>query len=166
MVDDAAGGDAVDSSRFRQVLGHFCTGIVIVTAADDDGPVGLTCQSFSSLSLDPPLVLFCPSKSSSSWPRIKATGRFAANVLAADQEELSRRFATSGIDKFAGVGWRPGRTGAPVLHDVLAHVECELEFVHEGGDHDIAVGRVVDLEMDHEGRPLLFFRGGYGRLEP
>lgn len=167
MADDlgAAGASAFDTSRFRQVLGHFCTGIVVVTASDENGPVGLTCQSFCSVSLDPPLVLFCPARSSTSWPRIKAVGHFCANILAEDQEDVSRVFATRGADKFAGVGWKTGTSGAPMLNGVLAHVDCTLEEAHDGGDHDIAIGRVVDLAMDHEGRPLLFFRGGYGRFE-
>ncbi len=167
MGDDlgGAGASAFDTSRFRQVLGHFCTGIVVVTASDQRGPVGLTCQSFCSVSLDPALVLFCPSRASTSWPRIKAVGHFCANILAEDQEAVGRVFATRGADRFAGIGWKTGISGAPVLNDVLAHVDCRLEAAYDGGDHEIAIGRVVDLAMDHEGRPLLFFRGGYGRFQ-
>lgn len=153
-----------DAATFRTVLGHFCSGIVVVTAVDRDEPVGLTCQSFASVSLDPPLVLFVPAKDSMSWPRIRNAAAFCANVLGDDQEELGRRFARRGVDKFADVGWRPGLSGAPRLGGCLAFVDCTIEAVHEAGDHDIVVGRVVDLGVGHEGGPLLFFRGGYGRF--
>ena len=153
-----------DAATFRTVLGHFCTGITVVTAVDEGEPVGLTCQSFASVSLDPPLVLFVAARVSNSWPRIRHAGHFCANVLGEAQEELGRRFAVRGADKFAGVGWRPGLTGAPLLAGCLAFVECELEAVHEAGDHDIVVGRVVDLGIAVEGKPLLFYRGGYGRF--
>jgi 3-hydroxy-9,10-secoandrosta-1,3,5(10)-triene-9,17-dione monooxygenase reductase component len=157
---------AFDTPRFRQVLGHFATGITVVTASDDDGAVGFTCQSFSSLSLDPPLVVFAPSKQSSSWPRIKGAGHFAVNILSEDQEDVCRRFATPGIDKFAGQGWRAApATGAPILDGVLAWIDCTIEAEHDGGDHLLVAGRVHGLEIVHEGKPLLFFRGGYGRFE-
>ena len=150
--------------HFRDVLGHFSTGVVVVTAAAPDGPAGMTCQSVVSLSLDPPLVLFCPAKSSTSWPRIRVAGHFCLNILAADQEALCATFARSGGDKFAGVGWAPGATGAPVLAGTLAHVECNLEVVHDGGDHEIAVGSVVDLSIRRAARPLVFFRGTFHAL--
>jgi 3-hydroxy-9,10-secoandrosta-1,3,5(10)-triene-9,17-dione monooxygenase reductase component len=153
-----------DVASFRTVLGHFCSGITIVTGVDQGEPAGLTCQSFASVSLDPPLVLFVPAKGSNAWPRIRNAGHFCANVLGEDQEQLGRRFAIKGADKFAGVGWRPGVTGAPVLEGCLAFVECEIAAVHDAGDHDIAVGRVVDLGVSGEGNPLLFYRGGYGRF--
>jgi len=153
-----------DAATFRTVLGHFCSGITVVTAVDVGVPVGLTCQSFASVSLDPPLVLFVPAKGSNSWPRIRHAGHFCANVLGDGQEPLGRRFAIKGVDKFAGVGWRPGLTGAPLLDGCLAFIECEFEAVHDAGDHDIAVGRVVDLGVAAEGNPLLFYRGGYGRF--
>ncbi len=155
---------AFDAATFRTVLGHFCSGITIVTAVDHAEPVGLTCQSFSSVSLDPPLVLFVPAKAANSWPRIRSAGHFCANVLAEDQEPLGRRFAIRGADKFAGVGWRPAPTGAPILDGCIAYVDCEIEAVHDSGDHDIVVGRVVDLAVTSETSPLLFFRGGYGRF--
>ena len=154
-----------DAARFRQVLGHFCSGITIVTAVHDGVPAGMTAQSFTSLSLDPPLVLFCPAKSSASWPKIRAAGSFCVNVLDQEQEAVSRTFATSGIDKFEGIGWRPGITGAPLIDGSLATIECRLEQEHDGGDHVIAVGRVVAVEVAEERGPLLFYRGGYGRFE-
>ena len=147
------------------MLGHFCSGITVITAIDDEGPVGLTAQSFSSLSLDPPLVLACPAKSSSSWPRIEAAGTFCVNVLGEDQEELCRGFAMRGTDKFAGIGYSPApHTGSPLLAGTLAWIDCRLEALYEGGDHVIAVGRVLDLGSRDAACPLLFYRGGYGRF--
>ena len=165
MSDDLqeSGAPSFDAAHLRQVMGHFATGVTIVTAVDGDEPVGFTCQAFVSLSLDPPLVLFSPQKQSSTWPRIRAAGTFCVNVLAEDQETLCRAFAVSGTDKYRGVGWKPGpATGAPVLQDVLAWVEGRIIAEHGGGDHVIVVGRVLDMEVEQEGRPLLFYRGGFG----
>jgi 3-hydroxy-9,10-secoandrosta-1,3,5(10)-triene-9,17-dione monooxygenase reductase component len=156
---------SVSPEHFRAVLGHFCTGVTIVTANDAGGPVGFTAQSFTSLSLEPPLILFCPGKASTTWPRIEAARNFCINVLSEDQEELCRGFAMRGADKFAGIGYTPApHTGAPLLTGALAWIDCRLETVHDGGDHLIAVGRVLDLGI-HEGKPLLFYRGGFGRFE-
>jgi 3-hydroxy-9,10-secoandrosta-1,3,5(10)-triene-9,17-dione monooxygenase reductase component len=160
----AAAQAPIDPAHFREVLGHFSTGVAIVTAHHRDGPVGMTCQSVVSLSLDPPLVLFCAARTSTSWPRIRQSGHFCLNILATDQEELGVAFARSGGDKFAGVEWEPGRSGAPILAGALAHVQCELEAVHPGGDHEIVVGRVVDMEIRRDAYPLLFFRGSFGSL--
>jgi len=155
-----------DVARFREVLGHFPTGVTVVTAIDDDGPVGFTCQAFNSLSLEPPMVVLAPGKASTSWPRIAAAGRFCVNILAEGQEALCRDFAVSGGDKFAGVGWRPAGNGAPVLHGVLAWIECSFVRAHDAGDHELVVGLVHDMGVDHRGRPLIFYRGGFGRFEP
>ena len=157
---------AFDDARYRYVLGHYPTGVVVVTALVDGDPVGLAIGSFTSLSLDPPLVLFCPDRSSSSWPRIRAAGVFCANVLAADQELVCRTFAAKGGDKFERIGWRPSPTGAPIIDDVLAWVDCEIDNVVEAGDHYVVIGRVVDLGIDRDEGPLLFFRGGYGHYAP
>lgn len=146
----------------REVLGHFVTGIVVITAAGPDGPLGFTCQSFASLSLDPPLVSFAPARTSSTWPRIRDVGAFCVNVLAADHQDVSAGFARSGVDKFVGVHWRPAPSGAPVLDGVSAWVDCTLWDEHDGGDHTIAVGRVHDLRADPRRQPLLYYRGGYG----
>ena len=162
---EATAAPSFDTAHFRSVLGHFCSGITIVTAVDDGEPVGLTCQSFCSVSLEPPLVAFAPSKSSTSWPRIQRTGVFCVNVLDEDQEEVCRVFATSGADKFRGVGWRPAETGSPILEDALAWVDCRIERQHDAGDHVIVVGRVLELASARSGRPLLFYRAGYGRFE-
>lgn len=155
---------AFDSARFRQVLGHFPTGVTVVTAVSEGMPVGLAVGSFCSVSLAPPLVAFCPARSSSSWPRIEAAGVFCVNVLNEDQEDVCRTFATKGTDKFQGVGWHPAAGGSPVLNDVLAWIDCDIHDVHDGGDHLIVVGRVRELEVADERGPLLFFRGGYGRM--
>lgn len=154
-----------DPSNFRAALGFFATGVAIVTAVDGGEPVGMACNSFTSVSLEPPLVLFCASKASSTWSRIQAAGAWVANIVRDDGEDLTRRFADRGADRFASVGWQPGRTGAPVLDDALAYVDCETVAEHDGGDHVIVVGRVVELGHVTSGRPLLFYRGGYGRFE-
>lgn len=154
-----------DPARFRQVLGHFCTGVVIIAGHHDGAPVGLTVQSFTSLSLDPPLVAFAVGRGSSTWPKLRDAGSFSANILAEDQEALCRAFATSGVDKFEGVGWRPGITKSPLIDDVLAYVECRIDVEHDAGDHVLVIGHVLDLGIVREGKPLLFYRGGFGRFE-
>jgi len=157
-------GPSFDSSRFRQVLGHFATGVTVVTAAGDDGPVGLAVGSFASVSLDPPMVGFFPDRGSSSWPRIEGSGHFCVNVLAEAQEDVCRRFAAKGDDKFRGLGWKPAASGAPVLDGILAWIDCDIESVSEAGDHWFVLGAVRDLAVVHDGSPLVFFRGGYGRF--
>ncbi len=156
----------IDQARYRQVLGHFPTGVTVITAEDGDGRVGLAVGSFFSVSIDPPLVGFCAGAQSSSWPRIRAAGRFCVNILGSQQEEECRVFAGKSDDKFAGLGYDPAPySGAARIHDVLAWIDCELHEVHDGGDHDIVLGRVHDLEVADEGHPLVFFRGGYAQLE-
>jgi 3-hydroxy-9,10-secoandrosta-1,3,5(10)-triene-9,17-dione monooxygenase reductase component len=154
----------VDPQVMRDVLGHFASGVTVVTALTDAGPIGFTCQSFSSLSLDPPLVVFAPGRASSTWPRLRGIGRFGINVLAEGQDELSRAFARSGTDKFAGVHWVPSPHGAPVLDDVVAWIDAELWAEYDGGDHTLVVARVLDLGADPSRRPLLYHRGNYGLL--
>lgn len=153
-----------DSARYRQVLGHFPTGVTVITAAPDGVPVGMAVGSFSSVSLDPPLVAFFAGRGSSSWPKIEASGAFCVNILAEDQEELCRRFASKEEDKFAGLGWSAAGSGSPVLEGVLAWIDCDIESVIEAGDHYGVIGRVRDLSVGHDGSPLVFFRGGYGRF--
>jgi 3-hydroxy-9,10-secoandrosta-1,3,5(10)-triene-9,17-dione monooxygenase reductase component len=154
---------ADEPELFRRILGHFATGVVVVTAFDSE-PIGMTCQSFSSVSLDPPLVMFCPGHASVTWPRIRAVGTFAVNILAEDQLETCQRFAVSGGSKFDGVDWHTGRSGVPILEGVVAYVECRLESVYAGGDHDIVTGRPLYVGEDPSLEPLLFFRSRYGRF--
>jgi 3-hydroxy-9,10-secoandrosta-1,3,5(10)-triene-9,17-dione monooxygenase reductase component len=168
-MTNAGGADAVvqatapEPARFRRVLGHFCTGVTVITTMDSDGrPAGFACQSFAALSLDPPLVLFCPSRASATWPRIARAGYFCANVLTAGQRDLARVFGTAGADKFGGVAWSPSASGAPVLAGVLTWVGCEVEVVYEAGDHYVVLGRVTELGPVGTGAPLLFYRGRYG----
>jgi len=125
----------------------------------------LAVNSFTSVSLEPALVAFCVGVRSSSWPRLRGAGAFCINILGEEQEMLSRTFAGHGTDRFAGVGWKPAPSGSPVLAGVVAWIDCEVHAEHEAGDHVIVVGRVVDLELAAEGRPLVFYRGGYGRFE-
>ncbi|PXY28097.1 3-hydroxy-9,10-secoandrosta-1,3,5(10)-triene-9,17-dione monooxygenase reductase subunit [Prauserella muralis] len=156
----------VEPARFRTVLGHFCTGVAVITARDGDDPVGFACQSFAALSLDPPLVLFCPARTSRTWPVIERAGRFAVNVLSGDQREVSATFGARGADKFASVDWSPAPSGAPLLDGALTWIDCALDAVHEGGDHYVAVGRVTALGEVSGDRPLLFYRGRYTVTEP
>lgn len=157
---------SIDGARFRQVLGHFPTGVTVVTGVAGGAPLGLAVNSFTSVSLEPALVAFCVARSSRTWPRLREAGTFCVNILTEHQEALSRAFAGRPPDRFLGVGWRPGRSGAPILADVLAWIECTVEAEHDAGDHIIVVGRVEDLDVGREGRPLVFYRGGYGRFEP
>ena len=154
----------LDNGRFRAVLGHFASGIAVVTGMHDDGPAGFTCQSFFSLSLEPPLIAFAPSKSSTSWPKASLTGNLCVNVLSSGQESVARTFADSAADKFAGLGWSPAAHGAPRLEGALAWIDCKVETVHEAGDHWLVIARVTDLEA-RDGEPLLFYRGGFGTFK-
>ncbi|MCX4823846.1 flavin reductase family protein [Streptomyces sp. NBC_01142] len=160
----------VAPAEFRHVLGHFATGVTVITACDEDGPAGFACQSFASLSLDPPLVAFMVARTSTTWPRIARAGSFCVNVLGAHQGELCRGFAVSGADKFAGVAHTGSPvTGSPLLEGVPAWIDCTIQTVHTGGDHLIVVGRVaalgaVEASAGAEEVPLLFHRGKFGRF--
>ncbi len=152
--------------EFRHVLGTFPTGVAVVAALLDEEPIGMTIQSFSSLSLDPPLVLLCPALSSTSWPKLAEAGEVVVNLLAESQGELARQFGRSGTDKYAGVAWQPGpTTGAPILAGALGWIECEIADTYPGGDHVIAVCHVRTLSARSHGRPLVFFRSGFHRLD-
>src|SRR4051812_34500537 len=159
--DTCVGSAAVVADGFRRVLGHLPTGVVLITAATPDGPTGMAVNSFTSVSLDPPLVSFCAARTSSTWPRIRAAGAFAVNVLGEHHAEVSRRFARKGADRFAGLTSRPGATGAPVLDGVAAYLDCDLHTVYDAGDHVIVLGRVVHLDADEGVRPLVFHGGDY-----
>lgn len=147
--------------RYRETVGEFCTGITIISSLKPDGePVGLTCQTFSSLSLNPPLVQLSVQHTSTTWPWIRENGRFAVNILAEDQAGLARQFIRSGTNKFAGVQWENSDSGLPILGGVLAWLDCKLTQEVVAGDHTIAIGSVNNLDKNREYRPLLFFRGG------
>ena len=153
-----------DSAKFRQVLGHFPTGVTVVAATHEGTPVGLAVGSFASLSLEPPLVVFGIGRQSTTWPKIRAAGCFCVSILADDQEDVSRVFASKSTDKFAGIGWRRSGNGSPVVTGALAYVDCRIEQEIEAGDHHLVIGAVSDLGVLHEGGPLVFYRGGYGRV--
>ncbi|WP_275464194.1 flavin reductase family protein [Streptomyces noursei] len=158
----------LDPAEFRAVLGHFASGVTLITAPGEPQPAGFACQSFASLSLDPPLVAFMVAHTSTTWPRLARAGVFCVNVLGADQGDLCRAFAVSGADKFAGVRHTPApATGSPRLADVPAWIDCAVHAVHTGGDHLIVVGRVEALGTDPAAAargPLLFHRGAFGRF--
>lgn len=164
MSDITDDSSTFDAAKFRQVLGHFPTGVTVITSTEDGKPVGFAVGSFASLSLDPPQVLFCAGKTSSTWPKIEASGKFCVNVLADDQEDICRVFASKATDKFAEIGWKHTGNGSPVIAGVLAYIDCDIAQVIESGDHFIVIGSVTDLDVLHEGGPLVFFRGGYGRF--
>lgn len=157
---------AIDSRAFRNALGSFATGITVMTAVGADGvPVGITVNSFSSLSLDPPLVLFCVARSSQSLAAFSSAPGFAVNVLADDQQELSVRFSRRDLqDRWGGLAVDTWDTGAPILKGCLAVLECDRHDLLDGGDHVIVVGRVRRLESRADGRPLLYFRGAYATV--
>ena len=150
----------------RAMLRRHVAGVAVVTTLTPDGaPIGLTVNSFTSVSLDPPLVSFCVANTASARPALERASRFAVTVLGADQAALASRFATSGVDRFAGVEWLRGTDGLPRLPGGLTWLSCVKEIEHPAGDHVIVIGRVHDLEVAHAGGPLVFFRGGYGRFE-
>jgi len=151
-------------SEFRRVLGHFASGVTIVTTSDGDGrPTGLTVSAFASLSLDPPLVLVCVDHKSQTYQALREHGRFAVNILCQGHETVSGRFATTRLDKFEGVPYVMSSMGLPLLDGALAHLECVTVSTHVEGDHTIFVGRVERAAVG-DGEPLLYFRGKYGRL--
>lgn len=154
-----------EGREFRDALGRFATGVALVTAAPEGELIGLVVNSLTSVSLEPPLILFCPSRSSVTWSRMRRGGRFAVNVLGRDSEAFVARAASPGSDRFAGVTWTPGRGGAPLLADALASLECEIVGEHPGGDHWIVVGRVDNLHLSPARDPLIFFEGGFHGLQ-
>jgi flavin reductase (DIM6/NTAB) family NADH-FMN oxidoreductase RutF/DNA-binding IclR family transcriptional regulator len=159
--------DVVNPRVYRDVLGHFPTGVALVTAISKSGnPVGMIVGSFTSVSLDPPLVAFLPARESARFAALQTAATFVVNVLSSDHESLCRGFATKGSDDvWDGVEWRTSRTGAPILTGAMAWIECDLFTMYDGGDHHIVLGRVLDLGVGAPGRPLVFFQGGYGRFE-
>jgi 3-hydroxy-9,10-secoandrosta-1,3,5(10)-triene-9,17-dione monooxygenase reductase component len=160
-ADDAIG---VSSAAMRETLSRFATGVTIVTAATEFGPAGFTCQSFSALSLEPPLVLLCPAKTSTSWRKIAGAKRFSVSVLGKDHEDLCRDFAVSGGNKFAERSWEVSeRTEAPIISGAVAVIDCQIEEEHDTGDHTVVIARVLGLSHG-ETEPLLFFRRQFRQL--
>jgi 3-hydroxy-9,10-secoandrosta-1,3,5(10)-triene-9,17-dione monooxygenase reductase component len=164
----ASASGQIDVGHFRRTLGHFCTGVTVVAAIAESEPVGFACQSFAALSLEPPLVLFCPTKVSRSWQAIEASGHFCVNVLHEKQKDVSARFGSKVPDKFAGIEWSPSKLGSPIIEATLAHIDCTVHSVLDGGDHYVVFGSVHSLsDVPHKKpRPLLFYRGEYTGIEP
>ncbi len=154
----------IDKNELRRVMGHFATGVTIITTHAATGELhGLTANAVASLSLVPPLLLICVDKKAESYPSFGESGVFTVNILSSDQEALSRRFAVSGGNKFEGVSYRIGANGAPILEGSLGFLECRITANHDGGDHTIYVGEVQEAQT-REGKPLLFYRGGYREI--
>jgi flavin reductase (DIM6/NTAB) family NADH-FMN oxidoreductase RutF len=152
----------IPAAEYRRVLGHFPTGIVVITTAAPHGPVGLSVNSFTAVSLHPPLVGFFPAHTSGSWPLIRQRGAFCINILSVGQESIARLFATPGADRFGGLAWRPApHSGAPLLDGTAAWLDCVIEAVTPAGDHDFVLGRVIALDANGDQPPLLFHRGSY-----
>ena len=154
----------IDKNELRRVMGHFATGVTVITTLNKAGQLhGLTANAFTSVSLAPPLLLICVDKKAESYPSFEESKVFTVNVLGDEQEALSRRFAVSGGDKFQGVAYRLGANGAPILDGAIAHLECKLAAAYDGGDHTIYLGESQEAET-RDGKPRLFFRGGYREL--
>jgi 3-hydroxy-9,10-secoandrosta-1,3,5(10)-triene-9,17-dione monooxygenase reductase component len=162
----APAAPAPDPRAFRDALGRFATGVAFVTAAVDGKPAGLIVNSLTSVSLQPPLVSFCPARSSLTWSRMRRTGRFAVNVLGRQHERFARRATPAGADRFAGLDWKLGRGGVPLLADALATLECDIVAEHPTGDHWIVVGRIENLRIPPINDPLIFFAGAFGTPQP
>ena len=155
----------VDQRRYRDTVGRFATGVTVITVNDGRVARGMTANAFSSLSLDPTLLLVCVDKNASAHPLLERAGAFAVNILAADQVDVSRAFSRKGVEDMAGVAHRLGQTGAPLIENVVAWFDCRVHERLEGGDHSIFIGRVVDLDIPRpEVDPLLFFAGGYRQI--
>lgn len=155
-----------DQRAFRNALGCFATGVTVVTTTAPDGsPVGITVNSFNSVSLDPPLVLFSLDRGAQSASVFAESGCFAVNILAEQQRELSIRFAIPSADKWRGVDYTQLETGAPILTGCLANIDCRTAAMHDGGDHIIFIGRVMQMRYEAVGRPLVYFRGAYAHLD-
>lgn len=155
----------IDQDSFRAVLGRFASGVTVITALDEDGrDQGMTVSAFCSLSLDPPLVLFCVDSTASMYESLVDAPNFIVNILSETQEPLARRFSGPDPNRFDGIGYSRGVTGVAILDDVLGYLECQRADAHLGGDHRIYVG-AVEVAQCREGRPLLYYRGGYAQLE-
>ena len=157
---------ALEAAELRHVAGQFATGVVVVTTRDEDGaPYGLTMNAMTSLSLYPPLFLICVDNASDTLPVLLESRVFVVNVLADDQESISRVFASKGTDKFDGIGYHAGETGAPLFDGTLATIDCRVVETYPGGDHTILLSEVERTEVDDKKEPLLFYRGDYAELK-
>lgn len=155
----------INQGQFRSVLGHYPTGVCVITARDtEDAPIAMVVGSFTSVSLDPPLVGFLPARSSTTWPQLRQAGRFCVNVLAADQAVLCRQVSARGPGRLDGIAWRTAPTGGLVIEGALATIDCDLHGVYEAGDHDFALGHVLGLQILRDDPPLIFHRGSYAAL--
>jgi 3-hydroxy-9,10-secoandrosta-1,3,5(10)-triene-9,17-dione monooxygenase reductase component len=150
-----------DGDHFRRVLSHLPTGVTVITAHGSAGPVGMAANSVTSVSLEPPLVLFCPAHSSTTWPEIRPTGAFCVNIMASHHEALARRFSDKDAQRFADVAWT-SRAAGPALDGAVATIECMIQREVEAGDHMVVIGAVVAIEARSDIDPLVFFRGSYG----
>ncbi len=149
----------------RRAMSQFASGVTVVTGIDDGEPVGFACQSFASVSLEPPLVLFCADHRGRAWPRIRRSGQFCVNVLAEHQTDVCARFGSSRGQRFTDLQWIASAWGCPMLDDVLLRVHAEVVDVHVCGDHDVIIGQVRQIDTVSEASPMVFFRGNFG-LEP
>lgn len=159
---------SIDQALFRSAVGHYASGITIITGRDDHGPIGFTCHSFYSVSVGPPLISFSVMNTSTTYPRIHATGKFAVNILSVGQETASNQFARRGTDKWANISWGETEQGNPVLAGNVAWLDCRIWAEHDAGDHIVVLGQVVELGATdgHLPEPLLYFEGQYRALRP
>jgi flavin reductase (DIM6/NTAB) family NADH-FMN oxidoreductase RutF len=162
MIETETGEAPITGAAFRSVLGRVPTSVGVVAGTGPDGvPVGLTIGTFTSVSLDPPLIAFCPGGNSTSWPKIRPMGRFCVSLLAADQDDVCSAFASKRPDKFSGLDWDLGRNGSPRLDGAVAWVECDLQNEYDAGDHTLVIARVTALEAGTGGAPMVFLGGRY-----
>jgi len=171
MPADVSRAQVPSPAQMRTALGLFASGVTIVTGVDDGEPVGFACQAFASVSLSPPMIMFCADHGGRTWPRIRKSGRFTVNVLGEEQADLCARFGSRDGRKFEGLDWSPSRLGTPALPGVLLRVHAEVAAVHVAGDHDVVIGLVREIEHEPAGhhehrRPLVFYRGQFGLDAP
>lgn len=157
---------AIEPMRFREALGHYASGITVITSQVDGEPLGFTCQSFYSVSMNPPLVSFSVMSSSASYPKIRQAGRFMVNILSGEQVRISNQFASKGTDKWQGVQWQESPLGNPIIAGSLHWLDCEIHAEHVAGDHLIVIGEVkaLNLQQATAAQPLLYFKGQYCNL--
>ncbi|MCD9570204.1 flavin reductase family protein [Pseudomonas protegens] len=157
---------AIEPMRFREALGHYASGITVITSQVDGEPLGFTCQSFYSVSMSPPLVSFSVMSSSASYPKIRQAGRFMVNILSGEQVRISNQFASKGTDKWQGVQWQESPLGNPIIAGSLHWLDCEIHAEHAAGDHLIVIGEVkaLNLQQATAAQPLLYFKGQYCNL--